>query len=287
MHRSVWMAGALVVLVCVPAMAQRGGPGGPGGRGPGAPGGGFGFGGNASLQLVAVRAVQEELGLSEDQVGKLRTLREEFQEKQRASRGDQQGFRDLSEEQRRERMTAMMEANRKLNAEFEPKIAEILDDVQVERLQQIKWQAAGIEALRDEEVSKKLSISQEQQDKIAGVFREFQEKQREAFGAARGDREAAREGFERARELRETRDKQALDVLTDSQKKQFEELKGEPFDLASLRRGPGGRGAEGAGPGQRPGRRPDGAGPGQRPEGAPGRGRNRGEGQGRPQRPEV
>lgn len=58
------------------------------------------------------------------------------------------------------------------------------------------------------------------------------------------------ETFEKMRKLNEDRDSQVLAVLTEEQQKEFDELKGEPFDLAKLRpRGFGPPGQE-AGPGQ-------------------------------------
>lgn len=289
MRPSSWVVAALIVLVSIPAMAQPRG----GGRGPGGFGGRGGFGGGAptsALQLASNSAVQSELALTEEQVSKIQALNEEFREKAREAAGDRRALRELPEDERRERMRQMIaerqEAMSKLNAEFQPKLAEVLDAVQTERLEQIRVQALGPQALQDETVVKALGLTQEQQAKIEAAHTEFGEKTAEL---RRGDGDA-RERFGQIRELSQARDQQINAVLTTEQQAKLEQIKGDEFDLAQLRRGRG-RGGEGARPGQRGRGRGEGAGRGrpQRPEGAErGEGRRgRGRGEGRPERPRT
>ncbi|MBC7819361.1 MAG: Spy/CpxP family protein refolding chaperone [Planctomycetaceae bacterium] len=270
---SRWVAVVAILLSASVAFAQRPGggqPGGgqPGGGRPGGFGGGFGGpGGGSPLTIVNNEAVQKELGLKEEQISKLKALGDEVREDMRGAFGGFQGLQDLSQEEREKKMAEMREksaeALKKVNEKVKPKLAEILDASQRERLQQLTWQAAGAQAYQNADVIAALKLSKEQQDKLAAITKEFGDKQRDLFprGGAGGGGE--RLNFEEMRkkmtELNESRDKQLGEVLTADQKSQFEKLKGKEFkDLAALRGGfGGGRGGPGgANPGGRPQRRP-------------------------------
>ena len=251
---------AVLGAMATSAFAQ---PGGAGGRGRGGFGGGFG-GPQSGLMLAGNPAIQKELGVTEDQIAKLKKLGDEAREEMQAGGGgggDFAALRDLPEEERRAKMTEMMnkrmEAARKVAEKYKPKLAEVLDAKQVERLNQIALQAAGPGAYSDPDVAKALKLSKEQQDKLATITKEFGEKQRAAFtGGGGGGGEDPRA---KMRELNAARDKDLAAVLTDDQKTQLEKLKGKEFDVAALRGGPGGPGAGGPGGG---GGRPGGGRPG-------------------------
>lgn len=247
---------AVMGAMATSAFAQ---PGGTGGRGRGGFGFGGGFGGPQSgLMLAGNPAVQKELGVTEDQIAKLKKLGEEAREEMQAGGGgggDFAALRDLPEEERRAKMTEMMnkrmEATRKVVEKYKPKLTEVLDAKQVERLNQIALQAAGSGAYSDPDVAKALKLSKEQQDKIATITKEFGEKQRASFtGGGGGGGEDARA---KMRELSTARDKDLAAVLTDDQKTQLEKMKGKEFDVAALRGGPGGPGGGGRPGGGRPG----------------------------------
>jgi len=247
---------AIAGMMTTAAFAQPG-AGGRGGRG------GFGFGGGmggpqSALMLAGNPAVQKELGVSDDQGAKLKTLGEEARAEMNEANGPQQDLRDLPESERRAKMTEMMakraETSKKVNAKFKPKLAEVLDAKQVERLDQIALQAAGAQAYADPDVAKALKLSKEQQDKIATINKEASEKQREMFGNGGGGGGGDfQERFAKMAELNRARDKDLAAVLTTEQSEQLAKMKGKEFDVAQLRGGPGGRqgGAGGRG-------RPDG-----------------------------
>ena len=257
---------AVVLMMAAPALAQ--GPGG-GGRGGFRGGFGGGFGGGSPYGLLGNPAVQEELALSDEQKTKATSLLEAMRESQRSAAPGQQNresFRDLSNEERRERFSAirkeMEERNAKLLAEYQPKFADVLDEVQLQRLQQLQWQLQGNRALQDAELAKALGLSQEQKEKIEAIYNE---NRGQGFGRQGGqgqgannpqDRDARRAEFQaRAEKL----DQDLKAVLTDAQRTELANQLGEPFDLAKLRgpegrRGPGGpegfRGRGGRGQGQ-------------------------------------
>ncbi len=246
---------AAATVFATDAQAQRPG-GGRGGFGGGF--GGPGGGASSPLMLVNLEPVQKELGLKEDQVSKLKTIAEQAREARQAAGGNPQDFRQLPEEERRKKFAEMAEAGRKLNEKFKPKVAEILDAQQNERLQQIVWQSSGAQAYQDPEVIKALSLTKEQQDKLAAVTKEFADKQGELFAGVGGGGSDIQERFAKVRELNEARDKKLADVLSQDQRDQFAKLKGKPFDLAQLRGGFGG--------GQPSGGRPNATGRPRRPQ---------------------
>lgn len=258
MRMRTWAGLATLALVGVMATSVFAQPGG-GNRGRGT-GGGFGFGGpggrtQSALTLAGNAAVQKELSLTEDQIAKLKTLGDEARAELRDGAGGFEGLRDLPEEERRAKMTEMMakqaENARKVAEKYKPKIAEILDAKQVERLDQIGLQAAGSGVYTDPNIVKALKLSKEQQDSLASITKEAGEKMRESFGAGGGNPEERAAKF---RELNTQRDKDLLAVLSPEQSAQLAKMKGKEFDVAQLR-GPGGGGARpgGGAPGAAPG----------------------------------
>ena len=240
----------LVVLsaMATSALAQPGA--GAGGRGRG------GFGGTQSaVMLAGIAAVQKDLGVTEDQIAKLKTLGEEARkELTEGGGGDIAGLRDLRDLPEAERRAKLeefaakrAEIAKKVVAKYKPKLAEVLDAKQVERLQQIALQVAGAQAYSDPDVVKTLKLSKEQQDKVAAVVKDFSDKQREMFTAGGGGAGRSEEAMTKMRELGTARDKDLVAVLTADQKEQLAKLKGKEFDTASLRGGPGGRPPGGAG----------------------------------------
>ncbi|MCH7725744.1 MAG: hypothetical protein IH991_04580 [Planctomycetes bacterium] len=185
-------------------------------------------------------------------------------------------FQDLSEEERQK----LIEGFRKQRAERQTKqivgIKKILLDHQYDRLNEIFIQVQGVNALRDDEVAKKLKIMPKQQEemrKVEDKARETIRTEIRAFFESGGDRDSIGEKFT---ELRKENDKKILACLSSSQQKKFEDMKGEPFDVSKITSGRSGRGGDrGRGRGQGRDRGPGG-----------GQGRREG-GQRRPQRPDA
>ena len=126
--------------------------------------------GVSPLMVVGNKAVQKDLGLSEENAAKIKEITDDVnQERQEQLAGsgiDFQGLRDLQGEEREKRMaeiqTKMAEINKNINDKFLPKINEILDKNQQKRLHEIAIQAAGSAALEDSGVAKDLGLSKDQ-----------------------------------------------------------------------------------------------------------------------------
>lgn len=261
---------------------DQGGRGQRGGRpGGGFPGGGGGFpgggGGIDKLTLASAKPIQEELKLGEDELFFVKQLAEEL-------RADSRelftgiDFRSLPEEERRTKFEELGKKRSALVKEAEKGLAELLSEAQSKRLDEIALQLMGIRALANEDVAKKLKLSSDQKKGVEDAFKSADDDRRKMFeemraaGGAGGGFEGMREKME---EARKKSDAKVLAVLSDEQRKKFEEMKGKPSEidrraLFSFGRGGqpgGGRGGDRRQGGDRGGRRPE------------------GEGGGRPQRP--
>jgi len=260
MRTNRWIViGVLMVFCFMSSVALAQGRRGGGGRG--GFGGGFGFGGGGfgggKLGLLRMEEVQKEIEIDEDQKAELDKLNEEI----RGDGGQNRNFQDLSDEERQKLFQEFQERTQKAEA----KLGDILLPHQMDRLEQLSIQQRGTAALSDEKVAEKLELTDEQKEKLKTVQEEvgntMRDEARKIFqenqdGGGGGD------AFAKLAELRKEAETKILDVLTDGQKKTFEEMKGEPFEFPRPQFGRGGRG--GGGRGGRGGR---GGGDGGRPEG--------------------
>ncbi len=233
----------------------QGGPGGFGQRG-GGPGGFGQRGGDPLLGLLRIEEVKVEIEVDPSQDEAITKLLASGNERGERPNFD---FQNATEEARNEffaKMRAEQEArNKKMREELET----VLALPQMERLEEIALQVRGVQALTDDKVAAKLKITAAQKKELEAVQEKAQQEMRakmqELFqgGNQGGDREGIREAFTK---MREDSEKQILGVLTASQQKDFEAMKGKPFAMpeGAQRGGFGGRGGPGGGPGGRAGR---------------------------------
>ena len=213
----------VVVLAVGTAFAQQRGRGGFGG-----------IGGNIPTVMIAANeAVQKELGLSGDVVGKLNALRDDYRaaaQKEYQTAGID--FQNLSAESRQK----LADIANKLSAEFDPKVKELIGADATKRLLQIQLQYhvrnSGPSALIAADVASELKLSDEQKQKLNELNAEFGRRGR----GGGGDQEAIAK-------LREERTAKAMDLLTAEQKDKLKALQGSPFDVTQInvfgRRGKG------------------------------------------------
>lgn len=220
MKKTLTIIIALVAVSSI-AFAQQGGgqrgQGGGKGQGQGQKQGGQNQrqgGGNGAARLLAMPSVQAELNLTSDQKSKIAAL-----VPQRGQGGQGGGQRG--------QVGGEQGSNRANLADFDKKIAEILDDKQEARLAELVIQRAGNRAVLDEKVATKLAVTAEQKSQLASL----REKQR--AGRQRGgqqgqgtDREAARAA--RAKMEKEL-DAEIGKILTEKQKAELKILGGKPF----------------------------------------------------------
>ncbi len=250
---------AMVAVLAAGTIAQdtdggrRGAPGGgPGGPGGGRPGGGFGGGGDPIIGLLMSEPVRKEIELMPDQEEALTKLRES------ASSGFDRSvdIRSMSEDDRAKFFAEAQEKRKKMETEMREKLEEVLLPEQLERLEQISVQVRGAGALADPELAAKLNVTEDQKTKMEEVRTKSGERMREVFSSGGGDRDKMREAFTK---MRKEIDDEVLAVLTAEQRKEFEEMKGKPFEMPEGGLGRGGFGGGGpGGPGGFGGGRPGG-----------------------------
>lgn len=184
---------------------------------------GRGMGGAMRLRLLNAAEVQTALKLDDGQKSKISKINADLP----IQAGGNQG--NLSQEERTQR--------REKFAAAEQEALKVLTPEQTERLDQISLQVRGASALTDEKVAEKLKITADQKQKLEDIQRQTGEKMRAIFQGG-GDREA---NMKKVTELREESSKQALAVLSDEQRGQFEKMQGEKVTLPDNLFGFGGR----------------------------------------------
>jgi len=230
----VAFAGCFLAAMTLTSLAQgRGGPGG--GRGMM----GMGMGGGVS-GLLMMKEVREELKLDEDQVQELEDLGKGIRESMASMRPQQGQAPDPAA------MQANMEKIRKVMAETEEKISDMLDPKQLDRLIGLVIQRDSLRALNSKIVADKLEITDEQKAKMAEIEKGLGDKMRELFQGG-----FSPEMRDKMRELREEGDTKLKALLTDKQKEDMESLKGAEFKFPEPQFNRGGAG--GGGGGRRPG----------------------------------
>lgn len=273
--RTLWVAGMLSAALCAAsAFAQEEGGRGPRGPGRGGPGGMFGGGpggpGGNLTQLATDEQVQKELGVSEEQAGYLKLLRDESRDEDRKFFESMRDS-DVPREERFEKFRAYQE---KRVTEVDGQIKEIIGDDKLKRLKQIRLQATGPMALMSPEIAKEVGLTEDQKTKLQEAIREQFGRMRFGGGPGgpggpppgegspppRGEGEGGRGGRgpggpggpggrEQFEAMRKDLEKKFTEVLTDKQKERWTALLGEPakidFDkLREAQRGDRGRGGE-------------------------------------------
>jgi hypothetical protein len=184
---------------------------------------GRGFGGGmGGGMLLGNEGVQKEIKATSEQVEKLQKLSESMREKGRV---EFEKYQDLSQEERREKMQAFAKS---MNEDMNKELKEILKPDQLKRFNQIALQTRGAQAFSDPEIQAKLEFTADQKDKIKEIQEDSNKKMQEIREANQGDFQAMMPKFQALR--KETSEK-ATAVLTDSQKKTWKELTGEPFEV--------------------------------------------------------
>lgn len=199
---------SLAVILAGPALAQ-----GSGGRG--------GFGGGLGM-LLGNASVQKELKLEASQIEKAKELTDKIGEKMTAAREQLQGA------DQEERRTKLMELNRENNEMVLKTAGEFLKPEQITRLKQISLHQRGAMAFEDEEVAKKLALTDAQKSEIKSIVDDSRTEMRSIFQDNQDDPEARRK---KMTELRAQTLAKAAAKLNDEQQKTWKELLGAPFEV--------------------------------------------------------
>jgi Spy/CpxP family protein refolding chaperone len=223
--RSLGCLAAILVAGMLNISIQAQPPGGFRG-GPGGPGGGAMFGG--PVALLQREDVQQELELLEDQKTQLKAMNEKTRERMgelfRGQRGGAEG---------NDRRDELRETFRKFNEETQAEVDKILLPHQSKRLQQLEVQMrmrGGVMGALGGDVAEKLGISEEQRDKLREKAQGLEQELRKKMA-----------------EVRKQMQDQLLAELSPEQRKQFNDMVGDPFEFKDEAPPPGGFGGRGEG----------------------------------------
>jgi len=222
---------AAVVLLAGPALAQRQGQGR----------GGFGFGGSGQMQgaavLLANKSVQDELKLTSNEVEKVSAPGKKLREKQQSMFADLQG---ATQEQRQEKMKELTDAAKAANEDALKLAKDTLKTDQLKRFGQLELQVKGDAAFVDENVQKALGITDPEKEQIKKIREDAVTKMQELRPArGQGNQGNLQELMTKMQDLRKETMAKAVAVLTDSQRTQWKEMVGSPFEYKPdmMRRG--------------------------------------------------
>jgi len=247
---------------------QERGPGGPGGdrgAGRGGPGGGRTMGGGVGgsmgiASLVQMKEVRTELKMDEDQVKSLEAIRESMgggrgpsgagspgggrpeggRPEGRGDRGGPGGPPSV------EQMKEMADRGKKMRAEIEGKVSEILDPDQNSRILGLLIQRDSGRALASSVLAAALELTPEQLTKLDDVqIANMQAAQKTMQEAMAGGRDGWTKVREQMEAMKKKSEESMLAVLTSEQRSQFDSMKGEKFEFPE--RGPGFGGPGGPG----------------------------------------
>jgi len=206
------------------------------------PGGGFGggFGQTGPAQLINSKTVQGDLKATEEQVTKLKEWAKAWVTKSEEMRREK--MKEVPQEERFQKGAAIQA---EINKEAYTEIGKVLDEKQVKRLKQIELQMAGTRAYSQKDVAEALKITEEQVGKIREIgtasLKDRQELAEEygiSFGKGGGTKlegDKLKEYQKKSEAINKDVATKTEAVLTDEQKKKFEEMIGEKVDLQKIR----------------------------------------------------
>lgn len=231
--RPTLVGGLLFLLITSAVSAQQ-----PPQRGPGGFNRGFGFGREAEAfpgTLLAMPEVRKELATRDEQNKQIDEAISGLQAQTRSLYGNFRELQNLPEEERAKRFADAGEKVQEARQKFVEKLATILDEKQLARLNQLRLQREGVAALNRVEVADQLGLSVEQREKVRAI----QEVIRTA-GIGAGNFQALsdderRKLFSEMQERRRKADGDMLLVLTADQQNKLTELKGAEFKFPAPR----------------------------------------------------
>ena len=204
--------------------------------------GAFGNSGLGKLNLLKNADVQKDLSITDEQKTTLSKFTEEMQGE---IRKQLDGLKDLSQEDRRAKLSEMRSKLADREAEVQKKLEDVLNTSQRDRLAQIELQAElanhRMELFGKKEIAEGLAITDEQKQKLTDLRESVSKEMRENRGQGGPPSEEAREKMKKLGE--ESMDK-AKEILTSEQREKLEKMAGKKvdFDLSTLGGFGGGRG---------------------------------------------
>ena len=182
------------------------------------------------LGLLSLEQVQKELKIQTADIAKIKAISDKLRAEMRAKYTELRKIEDTDK-----RHAKYAELRAQYESSSRKQLHDVLSREQMIRLYQIRSQYRAVtETLASKYVAGKLKLTDDQKAKIAKVGSDSRTKRYAIYRTLRNADAAKRaEAFKKLRELSAEADKQALALLTDAQRKTFEEMKGKKFELAA------------------------------------------------------
>lgn len=207
------------------------------GQGGGRPGGGFGFGmgqrggggmgfgmGYNPLQLLGRVDVSKDVGVTEEQLNKLKELNTKMQEARRKAFEEMRG--NFNPGDRDAMMAQMQKLQEKWNKEQNAELEKILTAEQLKRTKEIYVQLAGNRIIMDPAFQKDLGITEKQKEDIKALQAKQQQANMSLFEKMR-NQEITREDMQAALEKNnKILDQELGKLLTPEQAEKLKAMKG-------------------------------------------------------------
>jgi len=168
------------------------------------------------VELLQNVSVQKELKLTDEQIKKSKEAANQVRQKYQEAFSK---IRELTQEEQNE-------LRKKVSQETLQALKEVLKPGQVKRLKQIELQQRGLLAFQEPEVDKALKLTEEQKAQIKTLSEDLAREMRGLFQG--GD---FQEAIKKVPVLRRQALEKGIAVLTAEQKKAWQELTGEPFEV--------------------------------------------------------
>jgi hypothetical protein len=176
--------------------------------------------------LLLNDGVQKELKLGDDQVLKAKEIIHDVRRKYRSE------MEQLQKLPAPHGSARLVEAMEKISAESLEKLADTLKPDQIKRLRQVKVQNDEMRAFTKSDVAVALRLTQAQKEQIKIVHDELGRQSQRAFQA--GTRGGFQEALAKLRSLRREAVRKVVLLLGPEQKKVWQDLTGEPFELKDV-----------------------------------------------------
>ena len=174
------------------------------------------------LFLLREPAVQEELGLSDEQTKQLVALNEKFDRDLLASR-------NMAVQSRQETVAKVMQESRE-------RVAQIFSKQQLDRLRQISYQLRGISFVLAPDAAKQLKLTSKQQERIQEITSQTQKRLVVLQKQVASGEELQEQAEKASVEIRKDEQLKVLELLDGQQTKRLRAMVGRQFDGTKLGR---------------------------------------------------
>ena len=181
-------------------------------RGPGGAIGGF--------HLIAMPAIQQELGLSESQVEKSKTVAQRMNSRFEQDMGK---LRGLNDDQKMKRVVTLADPHYQQGMD---ELSGFLKPDQLDRFDQILFQQRGPMAILEPRIVETLQITNEQAQKVAQLVAQAENEQNQVV---KSEEKGSKNAMVKVEAVAADANAKVYDILSPEQKRKWSRIVGKPF----------------------------------------------------------